>query len=510
MPSSHRHLAQAAAGVAALAAVAALAYVLNSPSGTRASTTGGTGIHTIRHVIVIMQENRSFDSYFGTYPGADGIPARDGHFTVCVPDPRSGVCQRPYHDPALVNGGGPHDESSAVRDIAGGAMDGFVATAEQPGGRGCGGATGVCSSASPPDVMGYHDAREIPNYWRWAHDFVLQDHLFESNASWSLPAHLFLVSGWSASCSRRGDPLSCVNDDELHGFHTNQIAGAGGGRAGSLRQVKPRLRPLTRCLVAHGVPLRAFGLDVRNPGMPAALAACRALAPARALRRLAPDANYAWTDLTYLLHRAGVSWRYYVHGGLQPDCADGDANCTPGRQSASTPEIWNPLPSFTTVKQDKQVGDVQDVARFLAAAHAGTLPDVAWVVPDQAHSEHAPATPTAGQTYVTRLVDAVMNGPDWDSTAIFLTWDDWGGFYDHVVPPHVDRNGYGLRVPGLVISPWARRGTIDHQALSFDAINKFVEDDFLGGVAHRPAHRRATRPAPGRARERAAARRPAA
>jgi phospholipase C len=74
-----------------------------------------------------------------------------------------------------------------------------------------------------------------------------------------------------------------------------------------------------------------------------------------------------------------------------------------------------------------------------------------------------------------------MKSPDWDSTAIFLTWDDWGGFYDHVVPPYVDQNGYGLRVPGLVISPYARRGYIDHQILSFDAYLKFIEDDFLGG-----------------------------
>jgi phospholipase C len=82
---------------------------------------------------------------------------------------------------------------------------------------------------------------------------------------------------------------------------------------------------------------------------------------------------------------------------------------------------------------------------------------------------------------VTGLIDAIMRGPDWNSTAIFLSWDDWGGFYDHVVPPRVDQNGYGLRVPGIVISPYARRGFIDHQTLSHDAYVKFIEDDFLGG-----------------------------
>jgi phospholipase C len=78
-------------------------------------------------------------------------------------------------------------------------------------------------------------------------------------------------------------------------------------------------------------------------------------------------------------------------------------------------------------------------------------------------------------------VNAVMTSPEWDSTAIFLAWDDWGGFYDHVVPPKVDQDGYGLRVPGIVISPYAKSGYVDHEILSFDAYDKFIEDDFLGG-----------------------------
>ena len=83
---------------------------------------------------------------------------------------------------------------------------------------------------------------------------------------------------------------------------------------------------------------------------------------------------------------------------------------------------------------------------------------------------------------MTKLVNAAMRGKDWKSTAIFLAWDDWGGFYDHVVPPKVDENGFGLRVPALVISPYARRGFIDHQIISFDAYARFIEDDFLGSA----------------------------
>ena len=88
---------------------------------------------------------------------------------------------------------------------------------------------------------------------------------------------------------------------------------------------------------------------------------------------------------------------------------------------------------------------------------------------------------------MTGLINAIMQSPDWNSTAIFLSWDDWGGFYDHVTPPSVDRNGYGLRVPGMVISPYAKQGLIDHQILSHDAYNKFIEQDFLGGQALNPA-----------------------
>ena len=155
--------------------------------------------------------------------------------------------------------------------------------------------------------------------------------------------------------------------------------------------------------------------------------------------------------------------------------------CHRGKQGANTPSIWNPLPGFSTVRQDGQLGNVQTAANFFTAASTGTLPAVSWLAPAQAVSDHPPALISKGQAYVTGVVNAVMRSPDWSSTAIFLAWDDWGGFYDHVRPPRVDANGYGLRVPGLVISPYAKRGYIDHQVLSFDAYLKFIEDDFLHG-----------------------------
>ncbi|HYY04067.1 MAG TPA: alkaline phosphatase family protein [Gaiellaceae bacterium] len=396
-----------------------------APGGSHAARgKPAVGIHKTKHVIVIMQENRSFDHYFGTYPGADGFPRdANGGFAVCVPNPATGGCARPFHDTRDLNAGGPHGEANAVADIAGGRMDGFVASAEDAKVRGCRRDPNnpICSQRSEnPDVMGYHDGQDIPNYWAYARNFVLQDHMFEPNASWSLPAHLFMVSEWSAHCTNRDDPFSCVN-------------------------------------------------ALQNPGPPI---------DSRQNRTGTPP-NYAWTDLTYLLHRHHVSWRYYVFSGTEPDCEDDAMICESVKQGARTPGIWNPLPFFTTVQDDHQLGNVVSLSEYFKAARAGTLPAVSWIDPTGAVSEHPPGLVSAGQTYVTKLVNAAMRGRNWKSTAIFISWDDWGGFYDHVKPPHVDENGYGLRVPGLVISPYARRGYIDHQTVSFDAYAKFIEDDFL-------------------------------
>jgi phospholipase C len=402
----------------------ALALAARSARSRRHSR-AATGIHKIKHVIVIMQENRSFDSYFGTFPGADGIAMVGGVPTVCLRHELRGGCQRPYHDPHDRNRGGAHGAADAAADIDGGRMDGFLAHAERAR-KGCRDPNNPeCATKGPVDVMGYHDAREIPNYWTYARNYVLQDHMFEPNSSWSLPAHLFLVSEWSARCTS-DDPFSCVN-----------------------------------ALQAPGSPP-----DARHPD------------------RWPP--TYAWTDLTYLLHRRHVSWRYYVFNGTEPDCQDDAAFCKPVPQRARTPGIWNPLPRFTTVRQDGQVDDVVSLKHYFAAAKRGTLPAVSWITPTDAVSEHPPALVNAGEKYVTRLVNAAMRGPEWQSTAIFIAWDDWGGFYDHAVPPKVDENGYGLRVPALVISAYARRGFIDHQTLSFDAYAKFIEDDFLGGQALDP------------------------
>jgi phospholipase C len=397
---------------------------------------GAVGIHKIKHVVMIMQENRSFDQYFGTYPGADGIPMKKGVPTTCAPAPILQTCVKPYVNHNDANTEGPHDNAAAVTDIDHGKMDGFIRANNNVASLQCKGATDPkCGTKQffAVTVMQYHAGSDLPNYWAYAHNFVLQDHMFSPAASWSLPTSLFKVSGWSAKCARR-DPNSCVNNID---------------------------EPVENRPQADTVD--PFHSHAGSP-------------------------TFAWTDLTYLLHKAHVSWGYYVVAGNEPDCRNpATISCPPVGQSEAVPSIWNPLPYFETVHEDHQLGNIQSVSNFYSAAKKGTLPAVSWVVPSLALSEHFPAKISAGVAYVTSIINAVMNGPDWDSTAIFLAWDGWGGFYDNVVPPKVDANGYGLRVPGLVISPYAKAGYIDHQTLSFDAYLKFIEDDFLKGQRLDPA-----------------------
>jgi phospholipase C len=373
----------------------------------------------IKHIVIIMQENRSFDHYFGTYPGADGVPMQNGVPTVCANDPITKQCIPTFHDSSDINYGGPHGADSAAMDINNGKMDGFIKSVIKGKKNYCfNPATPGCTPGKRgPDVMGWHDAREIPNYWAYAQNFVLQDHMFEPSASWSLPAHLFLVSGWSAVCSNPDNPMSCVDNID------NPVAG---------------------------------------------------------LSKSSKE-DYAWTDLTYLLHRYHVSWGYYLTEGIEPDCANDQMFCDQQPMKLAVPGVMNPLPNFTTVRDNDQLDHIRKTEVFLTELRTNKLPSVAWVIPENGVSEHPPSSIHAGQAYVTGLINAIMRSSYWNDTVIILAWDDWGGFYDHVPPPKVDVNGYGLRVPALLISPYAKKGFIDHQVLSFDAYLKFIEDIFLNG-----------------------------
>jgi phospholipase C len=388
------------AGLTVGAAVVATA-VMSTPAAAGFAARGASAIPQLQHIIIIVQENRSFDSYFGTYPGANGIPMSNGKPTICNPDPNTGKCVASFHNRSDINAGGPHDPVAFRNDLDGGKVDGFITTAR--------------NYPDPDAVMGYHDVRELSNYWAYAQQYVLQDAMFAPSTAYSLPEHLYLISNWSALCTFLNDPASC-SSSFLNG----------GTLPGSL----------------------------------------------------------GWTDITWLLHNRGVSWRYYVFGGQSADVinpADDDGvNGEYVRQDSTMASQWNPLPAFSDVVADNQLKNVVNGHTFYADAANGKLPSVSWVVPDSVYSEHPPSRVSAGMKYVSGLVNAAMSGPDWNTTAIFITWDEWGGLFDHVTPPVVDWGGYGFRVPGLVVSPWALHGVVDHQTLSFDAYNKLIEDLFLG------------------------------
>jgi phospholipase C len=389
----------------------------------------------IQHVIIIMQENRSFDSYFSTYPGADGTPTG-----ICLPvvlGSQKGTCVAPFHDVHDSNSGGPHFAKSAMVDLDDGVkttkMDGFVSEQYASLNRKCPPNSPSCGAGRAGilrhDVMGYHDADEIPNYWAYAQHFVLQDHMFDDERSWSLPSHVGLVSEWTALCTN------------------NKLA--------------------STCATADGMSF--------------------------------PDAKteYPWASLFQLLDVHNVSWKYYLGEGAEPDCEDGEMTCAPQIQAPSVASYWNPAPYFSWIKSFPKSYLAEhnpSLDQFLIDLKNGALPQVSWLVPADQYSEHPPNGVTAGMEYVTSVVNAIMQSGYWQNTAVFVTWDDWGGFYDHVPPPNVDKTsngkdieGFGLRVPGLMISAWAKAGTIDHAIYSFDSFATFFENLFLGGARLDPA-----------------------
>jgi phospholipase C len=385
----------------------------------------------IQHVVIIMQENRSFDSYFGTYPNANGIPQG-----TCVPmdpaNPNQG-CVAPFHDQHDVNSGGNHGSVNAQADLDDGIttakMDGFVkqqdkSFSRKPGQRELFDPGGFLPGLQRHDVMGYHTDAELPNYWSYAENFVLQDEMFEGVRAFSGSAHIDMTSEWVATCKSVTDVSTCTTN--------------------------PHVSPPNKLQNA-----------------------------------------FPWVNLFQLLDIHGISWKYYLADGVEPDCDDDEMTCDPQIQAHGVLSLWNPVPGYNWVVAKGQAylaAHNPDADQFLLDVKSGNLPQVSWIVPSLTFSEHPDQGITQGQEYVTSLINAIMQSPYWASTAIFVSWDDWGGFYDHVVPPNVDTNrsktpiqGFGLRVPGLMISAYAKKGYIDHAVLSTDSYATFMEDVFING-----------------------------
>ncbi|HET6173101.1 MAG TPA: alkaline phosphatase family protein [Gaiellales bacterium] len=343
----------------------------------------------IRHIVVLMQENHSFDNYFGTYPGADGLPAG-----TCLPRSFQVAalnCAKPSHVGGRAVLGLGNRPALFAAQLHGGRMDGFVAAYRV--GRGLGGL---------PNPMGYYDARDLPYAWNLADQYVLFDRFFSSARGGSVWNHLFAISATP------------------------------GNRA------------------ADALPRTGY-----------------------------PDT----TTIFDRLQQAGIPWRFYVKDYDPTNTIDNPALGARTSQLSQVPVLA--MPRF--MRSPQLASSVVDMQQFYHDAQSGHLPAVSYIAPGGS-SEHPPGKLILGQTFVRTIVNELMRSPEWSSTAFVLTYDNWGGWYDHVRPPQVDRYGYGFRVPTLLVSPYAKRGSIDHETLDFTSILRFIEDNWgLAPLAERDA-----------------------
>ncbi|HYL99357.1 MAG TPA: alkaline phosphatase family protein [Blastocatellia bacterium] len=170
------------------------------------------------------------------------------------------------------------------------------------------------------------------------------------------------------------------------------------------------------------------------------------------------DACFDFTTLADELDAKHLSWRYYAPPSGKPGY------------------IWSAFDAINHIRNGTDWNNVVPTERFIEDAAAGRLPAVAWIVTPAMVSEHAPASVCVGENWTVSVLNALMKSPEWQSSAVFLTWDDFGGFYDHVPPQQIDGYGLGFRVPLLIISPYAKKGYIDHTLYEFSSMLRFAED----------------------------------
>ncbi len=360
-------------------ALAAAGLAVAAPA--QAASTADTNTTTpIKHFIVLMQENHSYDNYFGTYRGihddANGTPAG-----VCqqhnLKDPKLG-CVKPYRI-----GNSPiqdlnHSTRVAHHQYDHGKMDGFVDALRREG-------------ESKPSTMGYYDGRDIPYYWNIADNFVLFDRFFTSAAGGSVGNHMFWVTG--------------------------------------------------------------------TPGNPDA--------------DLIPPEGFNLPTIFDRLEAKHISWKFYVQNY---DPGINFRNRGIGDRGSQI--VWVPLLNYARYLDNPKLrSHIVDMSQYYKDLQNGTLPAVSYLAP-AGSSEHPPGSIQAGERFVRTLVNSLMRSNAWDSSAFMWTYDDWGGWYDHVKPPQVDRFGYGFRAPALLVSPYARRGQVNHTTLDFTSMLKFIENNW--------------------------------
>jgi phospholipase C len=350
----------------AIAAATALAAVVGPVAAVGAATSKASPAPgAIDHVIVVMQSGHSFDSYFGTRPKVDGIPAK-----VCERLAVSATgCQPPYHLSLEQARAGLSDSSSATkRAIDGGKMDGFV-TAQSNG----------------SVAMGYLNGGDLPYYWSLASNFTLFDHFFAATQAGVLPNRLVAVAGQTAGINSNSVPATGIN-----------------------------------------IPTIFDRLD-----------------------------------------QAHLSWKDYVQG------YKGVASTPTAGQQTLTPLLAMPSVTGTPARADRIVSTSQ----YYVDLTKGQLPAVSFVS-GSIDSERSPQNPVQGEAFVRSLINTLMQSSAWHHTALLLTYDDSGGWYDHAVPPTVAGTQLGLRVPAILISPYARAGYVDHAQLDTASIPAFIENVF--------------------------------
>jgi phospholipase C len=356
----------------------------------------------IEHVVFMVKENRTFDTMFGRFPGADG--ATEG--LVC--DGTTVPLARATDDAP----GPDHSFQGALKAINGGRMNCFDR---------------LNGGLSRQSYVQYH-REDLPNYWRIAETYGLADRFFSSVYGPTGIEHLFTVA---ATTDR---------------FTDHERAGMEGqfGENGIPREYceDPTERALSFRRLTRQERREAFVIEEGSePGL------------------LNPYWEERWPctrveTLPERLTDAGVSWKYYV-----------------GQNDYVKTMKW-----VRNIRFGADYRKVVDDERFLEDLTDGRLPAVSWLVPDVTYSDHpAAGSICRGENWTVRVLNALMASPEWRHTAVFITWDDFGGFYDHVPPPHVDLYGFGPRVPLLVVSPWAVPGMIDSTVYEFASVLKTIE-----------------------------------
>lgn len=353
----------------------------------------------IEHVVFIIKENRTFDHYFGRYPGAEG--ATTGKISTGETIPL-----KPAPDIQPFDLG--HDFQSGLIAINGGAMDGFDK---------------IPLNGDSLAAYTQFDRKSLPNYWRYADEFVLGDHMFSSMYGPTFPEHLYTVAAQAGRVT--GNKIT-----------RGEIAP--GGYCDDPSERVARFRRLSKR--EERKVMRAEEI----PDIPEVESYWEEVEPCFDFKVL-PD----------VLEDAGISWRYYGNAGF-----------------------YSALLAIRHIRFSEHWGtDVVREDRFMSDIRKNKLREVSWVLPGVGFDEHPGAQHSVckGENWTVRHLNALMRSPAWESTAVILVWDDFGGFYDHVPPPHVDVMGLGPRVPMLIISPWAKRGYIDSTVYEFSSVLKFIE-----------------------------------